>query len=1092
MNVFAWGATAAFRMAALLACLLLALQLQTYAQSNDLRKVSLKPKVYYLSEFMDALNAQATDYGFSEALPPGLPEPRFFASADNEPMNLVLDRILGANGLQWRMVKKSIIISIDTAAGKPKTYDTVQVTHPKKYSTGYHEQPVDTPTGAVDLVKRSVLDETESTGLIHRLENNTSGLLINHGGQGNGMALPPGVGIWGPSTIYSNSSVQYVLGKAFYSGDLRNINPEDIGNVTIEKDAASTGLYGVLAGNGVIVFTPKRGTSPTPLLEYSSSITWQGRPDLNAIHQISAGDEVAFERTNYSLGNYWLGTASHPAPVPPVVYLLNSGANSVIDGLAGQDSRRQMSKYLYGNSCIVREHIDVSGATPHQNYYLGFGYDHQPSTLVASNYDRYTFRMNNSFTPGSKWNIDADAGFTLSVQSNGNNPGAAYRSLHGGRGYPAYQLLVGRNGHALPVFTDYNRDFDRQLSQDGYLNEYFRPVADIRQEQNTVQTTDYTASVGVDYQPRNWVDAETFFAAEYQAIQGKDAFSDSAYFVRDLQNTFAQRDNNGNISFPVPPGGIESVTKSDLITDQLRLQLNLHPKWNADHRLTALAGGELSGQVNTGYSFRYYGFDGNSSQVNSTLNFNIPYTSYLTGASSDIPNPQGIPRTTNHFLSGYMEAEYVDHRQLSVTMSLRQDAANLFGVRTNQRAIPLWSTGLGYRLDSMHGFYLPAVPLLRGRLSYGVSGNVGRQASAYTTGRYSNAGLTTSLPNVTILSPPNNDLRWEQVARWDAGLDFALRKDRLSGSIDYYLKSSSDLMGQAPMDPTLGLIPSAGNPAYFYGNVAAMKGHGFDLRLTAISRPGKKTRLTTVFLLSQNVTKVTKYFMPTAAGNAYLNPTVVNPVPGRPLYAVYSFPWKGLDPSNGDPRSLYNGKASTAWDTIWANTTVAGMDCKGSAEPVWFGSLRQSIEWKQWTLTALLSFKLDYYFRRPSINYGNLLNLWIGNSDYARRWLRPGDERRTNVPSALYNPDPARDNIYTYSTALVDRADNIRLEDVRLSRDLQFRKGRKVAGMDRLTIYADAANLGVIWKANKDGIDPYFVNTPRDTRRWSVGFRGTF
>jgi hypothetical protein len=96
------------------------------------------------------------------------------------------------------------------------------------------------------------------------------------------------------------------------------------------------------------------------------------------------------------------------------------------------------------------------------------------------------------------------------------------------------------------------------------------------------------------------------------------------------------------------------------------------------------------------------------------------------------------------------------------------------------------------------------------------------------------------------------------------------------------------------------------------------------------------------------------------------------------------------------------------------------------------------------------------------------------------------------VPSALYNPDPARDNIYTYSTALVDRADNIRLEDVRLSRDLQFRKGRKVAGMDRLTIYADAANLGVIWKANKDGIDPYFVNTPRDTRRWSVGFRGTF
>jgi hypothetical protein len=304
-------------------------------------------------------------------------------------------------------------------------------------------------------------------------------------------------------------------------------------------------------------------------------------------------------------------------------------------------------------------------------------------------------------------------------------------------------------------------------------------------------------------------------------------------------------------------------------------------------------------------------------------------------------------------------------------------------------------------------------------------------------------------------------------------------------------------MGEAPLDPTLGLITNAGSPAYFYGNVAAMHGYGLDCQLTARwIRPGKartgKIGWYTVFLLSQSVTKVTRYFLPTGAGNAYLDPNVVNPVPGRPLYAVYAFPWAGLDPASGGPRAYYNGRPSSNWDSIWSNTTVNGMAYKGSSLPVWYGSLRNTVEWRNWGLTALVSFKFDYYFRRPSISYGDLVTVWTGNSDYARRWQHPGDERLTNVPSAVYYAEPARDNIYTYSSALVDRADNIRLEDIRISRDLEFGPGTKGAKRHQLSLYADAANLGVIRKSNKDRVDPYFVNTPMDNRRWSVGFKATF
>jgi hypothetical protein len=614
-----------------------------------------------------------------------------------------------------------------------------------------------------------------------------------------------------------------------------------------------------------------------------------------------------------------LGTTKYPAPIPPVVYLLNAAAtgelspavaDARINALEKNDSRRDISRYLYANSLTVREHLAISGADTGHSYYFGFGYDHQPSTLAASNNDRYTFRMNNTFSFGKHWVADADAGFTLGVQTNGDNPGVNYRSLHGGRAFPTYQRLVGQKGNPLPVFTDYNPDFLRQLSQLGFIDEYDRPVVDIPQEQNRVQTTDYTFSGGLRYQPKCWGDLEVNYSAEYQSVQDKDAFSDSAYFVRDQQNTFAQRDSSGNFSFPVPTGGMENVTNTELVANHVRLQLNLHPFWDINHRLTALVGSELRSEVNTGYSLRYYGFNGGTSSLNSTMNFNIPYPSYLTGEISDVPDPQSISRTTDHFLSGYMEAMYVDHQRLYVTATLRKDAANLFGVRTNQKAVPLWSGGLGYELIPQS---------LKLRLSYGISGNIGRQASAYTVASYSSMGLTTSLPNATILSPPNNNLRWERVAQFDGGLDFALRNRLLSGTFDYYLKSSSDLMGEAPLDPTLGLIPNAGSAAYFYGNVAAMHGYGLDLQLTARwirsgeTRP-EGPRWYTVFLLSQTVTKVTRYYLPTGPGNDYLNPDLVNPVPGRPLYAVYGYRWAGLDPASGDPRAYFNGRVSSNWD----------------------------------------------------------------------------------------------------------------------------------------------------------------------------------
>jgi hypothetical protein len=134
---------------------------------------------------------------------------------------------------------------------------------------------------------------------------------------------------------------------------------------------------------------------------------------------------------------------------------------------------------------------------------------------------------------------------------------------------------------------------------------------------------------------------------------------------------------------------------------------------------------------------------------------------------------------------------------------------------------------------------------------------------------------------------------------------------------------------------------------------------------------------------------------------------------------------------------------------------------------------------------------MGYYFRRPSISYSDLFTHWAGNGDYSRRWQQPGDEARTIVPAAGDPANIVRDNFYLHSSALVEKADHIRLEDIVISYDLE-RKDHSWLPFERVRFYNYLSNLGVLWTANKSGIDPYYINIPKEGRRFSVGMNINF
>lgn len=198
-------------------------------------------------------------------------------------------------------------------------------------------------------------------------------------------------------------------------------------------------------------------------------------------------------------------------------------------------------------------------------------------------------------------------------------------------------------------------------------------------------------------------------------------------------------------------------------------------------------------------------------------------------------------------------------------------------------------------------------------------------------------------------------------------------------------------------------------------------------------------------------------------------------VEGNPLYGLYSYQWAGLDPTNGDPQGYLNGEISKDYLAIIQSSSPESLVLHGSSRPTTFGSLINTFSWKSFTITANISYKLGYYFRKPtsSANLQEVI-VWAGNNkDYEQRWQSTGDEAFTSVPSTVYPSNANRNAFYRGSEVNVLKGDHIRLQDITLGYD--FKSGLLSSKLKSIRVYAYANNLGLLWKANKENIDPDFV-----------------
>jgi hypothetical protein len=328
-------------------------------------------------------------------------------------------------------------------------------------------------------------------------------------------------------------------------------------------------------------------------------------------------------------------------------------------------------------------------------------------------------------------------------------------------------------------------------------------------------------------------------------------------------------------------------------------------------------------------------------------------------------------------------------------------------------------------------------------------------------------------------------LKWERVATTNFGLDFSVRKGRLSGRIDYYIKKGKDLYGLSEYDYT-----AWGLQGTVVKNLAGMRGQGFDIDLNSKNISGK-INWDTRMILSLNRNKTTQYYNLQNSVTSFLSSgNTITPIVGKPLNALAAYKWMGLN-EFGEGQGLLDGQLSTNYTAIrnQGNASPEGNESIvyfGSSKPQVFGNIINTLAWKTLIFSFNISYKGDYYVRRPVTSYFSLFANGTAYPDFDQRWQQPGDEQHTQVPGMKYPIKSLSDAFYQYADINVYKGDHLRLEYVSLTWQGKYTVGNRAFNMG---LSANAANLGVLWRANKIGIDPEFPYRLSPPKTFSIGLK---
>lgn len=876
-------------------------------------------------------------------------------------------------------------------------------------AVGYGTQRKEAVTGSVASIKGDALRDVSSSNITQALQGRIAGVQMEQ------ISTKPGatmqIRIRGTRSLNANNDPLVVLDGIPFGGSISDIDPDNIKSIDILKDASATAIYGSRGANGVIMITTSKGSAGQ-----KAQVTYNGYYGLKDVF------------------------AKYPMMNGPEFAALRAYSNTMPGGKQYQNTLDEADNIntdwqdlLYKTGTVNSHDIGITGGTHGGSYTFGVGYYKEEAVVPLQDYSRYSIRSAADQEIGKYFRFGYSSNTNFSI-SNGNGLGA-----------------VGTALTSSPIANINNAD--------GSLKDRYQMVTSGAQWVSTRSTLDALGDKYID---------QTRAFSTYNALYSEVKIPgiEGLKYRINLGLNYRQS-NGGNYTgigvFSGTPSNSStaSITNEHTINWAIENLLTYDHTFGQKHRLNVIA---MYSAEQTKY---------NKSNVSTK---DIPADAFqfynLGQATSDkIVNPSNQAYELTGLESWMGRAMYSYNDRYMLSLTARTDGSSRLAPGKKWHTYPAISVGWNIAKESfMENVGL--VNLLKLRAGYGQTSN--QSVAPYKTlgllnTRPYNFGTTNSM-GMYVSELPNPELGWEYSSTYNVGLDFGILKNRLSGTIEYYIQNTKDVLLNVS-------LPSTSGVSSYMANIGETQNKGLELSLNGV--------------ILDNLNGWTLE----AGINLYANRNkLIALASGRtqdednwwfvdhPIDVIYDYEktgiWQQSDPylntlepggNVGMIKVKYTGDYNADGSPVRAITAADRQII--NMEPDFMGGFDTRVAYKGFDLSVIGSFKSGGIINSTlygSGSYLNNMNTRAGNNVKVDYWREDNTNAKYPRPNGLGGDNPKYGSTLGYFDASY-----LKIRTITLGYNFT-QNWIKSAGISKLRLYATVQNPLVMFSPyNKEsGMDP--------------------
>ena len=932
-------------------------------------------------------------------------------------------------------------------------------------------------TGSAAVIKSDEIAKVQTSNVATALVGRVAG--VQTSSTSGDLGKTPSIRVRGFGSINAGKEPLWIVDGMPYEGDLNNLNTNDIESMTVLKDAASNALYGARGANGVIMVTTKKAKSGDAVVTIDAKwgVNSKALEEYDVITSPAQYYETHFKalygyyaQTNpaakaYALASSGLtsngtgGLGYNVYTVPEGQALIGTNGKLNPNATLGRKIIYNGQEYwlttpddwideAYQSAFRQEYNVNISGATERSSFYASLGYLDNTGIIKSSALERYTARLKADYQ-AKKWlKVGGNMSYAHFSNSNGNsNEGSASSTAN----------IFAFSAQMPPIYPVYIRDGSGRIMVDdnGYQ------MYDYGDKGNAGLTRPLLP--GANGLQTSWLNKKK---AEGNAFSGSGFVDISLYKglkltvngstnIDETRTTYLNNQYYGQFA---EAGGTISKYHTRDIAYNLQQILNYNETFGK-HNVGLMVGHEY-------YQKKYYYLSGTKSKLFSYDN------EELGGAVVDGAGAHSYIDDYNS--EGYfMRAQYDYAGRYFVSGSYRRDASSRF--HPDHRWGNFWSVGAAWLLNQENWFDAPWVNLLKLKASYGSQGNdnIGNSTIGYYlyTDTYS---IENNNGEIAVLfgQKGNPNITWETNTNLNIGTEFGFWNNRLSGSVDFFNRKTSDMLFAFSVPSSLGY-------SSYYANVGDMVNRGVEVELNADLIRTKNVLWSFNLNLTHVKNEVT-YLAPehkstTVEGyKGYIDGSYFVGE-GLPLYTYYLRSYAGVDPETG--ASLWykdvKGDDGKITRTKTSDYTSATRYLHDSAIPSVYGGFSTSVS--AYGVDFSISFNYQIGGKVYDSGYASFMSSPYGTTvgtnyhkDILKAWTP--ENKGSDIPRLQYGDQ--------YTTSVSDRfltdASYLNISNINVGYTLPSKITQKF-GVQKLRVYLACDN--VVYWSKRQGLDPRYSFT---------------